>query len=51
MVVRGADYIATETGKKHNIKICVHVVGGNVPRDSFLLKLALPEANYRAMPI
>ena len=34
-----------ETGKKHNLKICpptirVHVVGGNVPRDSFLLKLS-----------
>ena len=37
-----------ETGKKHNLKICpptihVHIVGGNVPRDSFLLKLSFSD--------
>jgi len=45
---KAKDVNTEETGKKHNLKIChpttpVHVVGGNVPRDSFLLKLSFSD--------
>jgi len=45
---KAKDVNTEETDKKHNLKICpptirVHVVGGNVPRDSFLLKLTFSD--------
>ena len=46
--LKAKDVNIEETGKKHNLKICpqtirVHMVGGNVPRDSFLLKLSFSD--------